>query len=262
MNRAIRYLFSSILCFVMLLITADCFALRCGDQIVERGDDMNTVDGKCGRPDVFSVKKIRSSPSMLATRDIYVTSDEEIIPSTDYKGYYSNTSGGHSSSERSDEEWIYNCGSGDFAYTLIFENNVLVRESTQRGYGLNKCISGDEKLKRKTNQKKETVAVAYDPHLCMLRGQHMAKALELFPNENNITTRFEMYRQKYMTDKERQQIPLFISSDTDPCKAQRRYEERTKKKNEQNINESESGAWFRCKDKDGNVTLSNVGCSE
>ena len=223
---------------------------------------MNTVDGKCGRPDVFSVKKIRSSPSMLATRDIYVTSGEEIMPSTDYKGYYSNTSGGHSSSERSDEEWLYNCGSSDFAYTLIFEDNVLVRESTQRGYGPNKCISGQDKSKRENNQKKETVAtVAYDMRLCILRGQHMAKARELFPDEKNITTQFEMYRQKYMTDKERKLIPLFISRDTDPCQDQRRHEERTKKKNEQNMNNVESGDWFRCKDKDGNVTLSNVGGS-
>ena len=113
MNRTARYIFTPALCFILLLTTADCLALRCGDQIVHIGEDMDTVHRKCGRPDLFTVIRAweeGNQPPMKST----------------YRGYYANTSGSRSWVERSDEEWLYNCGSGDFAYTLVFENNVLL----------------------------------------------------------------------------------------------------------------------------------------
>lgn len=46
--------------------------------------------------------------------------------------------------------------------------------------------------------------------LCDERNRHLAKARELFPNEKNITNRFEMYRQQYMNDEERQLFPVYV----------------------------------------------------
>ena len=260
--------------------TADCLALRCGDQIVHIGEDMDTVNEKCGRPDVFAVIKAW----------------EEGNPPTQnskHRGYYANTSGSRSWFERSDEEWIYNCGSGDFAYTLVFENNVLVRENTQRGYGPNKCISGHEKqqLELKARQEKRILELrkadreyyrrscpANTIDLRRLRNLHLAKARELFPEEKNVTTRFEMYRQQYMTDEERKLFTLFIDKKAEFCVPKHLHNIRTsipiksnesvpdnvigEKKQEPSMKESESNALFQCIDKDGNVTLSNIGCPE
>jgi len=279
MNRTARYIFIPVL-LILLLTTADCLALRCGDQIVHIGEDMNTVDRKCGRPDLFTVIRAweeGNPPPMKST----------------YRGYYANTSGSRSWVERSDEEWLYNCGSGDFAYTLVFENNVLVREKTQRGYGPNKCISGDEKLQLELKEQQEKRILelrkadreyyrrscpANTIDLRRLRDLHLAKARELFPEEKNVTTRFEMYRQQYMTDEERKLFTLFIDKKAEFCVPKHLHNIRTsisikshesvpekvnaEKKQEPRINESESSSWFQCKDKDGNVTLSNVGCPE
>jgi hypothetical protein len=278
MNRTVRYLFPPVLCFILLLTTADCLALRCGDQIVHIGEDMDTVDEKCGRPDVFTVKKIRTSPNQ---------------PKINYKGYYTNTSGEQPYLERSDEEWLYNCGSGDFAYTLIFEDNVLARESTQRGYGPNKCISGNEKRERDMKKRQEERILeltkadkeyykrrcpANSIDLRQLRIQHIAKAQELFPEGTNITIKFEMYRQEYMTDEERKLFPLYTNTRAEFCVPKHLHNIRTfipikshdllpdkiiaEKKQEPNMTNSESSVWVQCKDKDGNVTLSNVGCPE
>ena len=274
MSRTVRFYFPPVLCFILLLTTADCLALRCGDQIVHIGEDMDTVDDKCGRPDVFTVKKIRTSPNQ---------------PKINYKGYYTNTSGEQPYLERSDEEWLYNCGSGDFAYALVFEDNVLVRESTQRGYGPNKCISGNEKRQLEMEkQRKEKIKARMDKikqicpgnniSLMQLRIQHVSKARELFPDERNVTNQFEMYRQQYMTDEERKLMPLFTTMDANHCVPRNLYNVRTymesksfKDSPDKTIadvkqkpvtNEHESSVWVQCKDKDGNVTLSNVGCPE
>ena len=274
MNRTTRYIFIHAMGFFLLLITIDCFALRCGDQIVHIGDNMDTVDRKCGRPDVFTVKKIRTSPNE---------------PKINYKGYYTNTSGDHPYLERSDEEWLYNCGSGDFAYTLVFEDNVLVHENTQRGYGPNKCISGDEKLQLEMEkQRKEKIKARMDNYkracpantidLRQLRQQHIAKANQLFPDERNITKQFEMYRQQYMTDEERKLMPIYTTMDANHCVPMnlhnvrpyldsKSFKDSPKKtiadvKQKPITHEHESSSWFQCKDKDGNVTFSNVGCPE
>ncbi len=274
MNRTARYIFIPAWCFILLLTTADCFALRCGDQIVHIGDNMNKVDRKCGRPDVFTVKRAWEEGNPL--------------PGTStYRGYYANTSDSHSWVERSDEEWLYNCGSGDFAYTLVFENNVLVRENTQRGYGPNKCISGDEKLQLEMKkQREEQIKARMDKRklkcpgntisLLQLRAQHNAKARELFPDEKNVNKRFEMYYQQYMTDEEKKLMPPHWTWDENRCVPMNLHNVRTyteskafkdspdkiiADKNQKPItNNNESSACFKCVDKDGNVTLSNVGC--
>ncbi|HPY07691.1 MAG TPA: DUF2845 domain-containing protein [Smithellaceae bacterium] len=280
MNRTARYIFTPALCFILLLTTADCLALRCGDQIVHIGEDMDTVHRKCGRPDLFTVIRAweeGNPPPMKST----------------YRGYYANTSGSRSWVERSDEEWLYNCGSGDFAYTLVFEDNVLVRENTQRGYGPNKCISGHEKWQLEMKKKQEEQLKARNKammasikmictggtiSLMQLRNQHMSKARELFPDENNMTNQFKMYREQYMTDEERILMPLQWRVDENRCvpmnlRNVRTYTEPNSFKDSPKktiadvkqkpiTHENESGSWFQCKDKDGNVTLSNVSCPE
>ena len=161
----------------------------------------------------------------------------------------------------------------------------------------------------------------------------MSRARKVFPNENNMTTQFEMYRQGYMTEEERKLLPVFFGRSKDPCVPKPLHNVRTdlvelqglvrgpvKKKQmhdpktgltftstgydffpdpqavitpvpypqpngtiyhpikqhdsvpdkkhepvpEKPITEknSDSSVWFQCKDKDGNVTISNVGCPE
>jgi len=111
-----------------------------------------------------------------------------------------------------------------------------------------------------------------------LRNQHMSKARELFPDENNMTNQFEMYRKQYMTDEERRLMPLMWTWEENRCVPMNLHNVRTyteaksfndspKKsiadvKQKPITHEHESASWFQCKDKDGNVTFSNVGCPE
>jgi len=50
----------------------------------------------------------------------------------------------------------------------------------------------------------------------MEREPHLAKARELFPNERSFDKYWQMYRQQYMTEEERNLIPDRISTDG-PC---------------------------------------------
>lgn len=338
MNKPIRYILFLFLSFSLLLTTSDCFALRCGDETVAIGDSMSDVDYKCGRPTVFTVIK---------------TWDKNSPGTPKSTGYYSNTSDRSDLHSYSDETWIYNCGAGDFAYSFHFERNILVRESQTRGHGPNECISGHEKSRKEYIEsirlKNEKEDRDYRKRVCppntvdlrQLRDTHMSRARKVFPNENNMTTQFEMYRQGYLTEEERKLLPVFFGRSKDPCvpkplhnvrtdlvelqglvrgpvKKTQRHDPKTgltftstgydffpdpqavitpvpypppngtiyhpikqhdsvpdkqyepapekpiteKKHEPMPEKKSDSSAWFQCKDKDGNVTISNVGCPE
>ena len=56
--------------------------------------------------------------------------------------------------------------------------------------------------------------------ICMEREQHLAEARKLFPNERSIDKYWQMYRQQYMTEEERNLIPARIST-AHPCHTER-----------------------------------------
>ena len=57
-------------------------------------------------------------------------------------------------------------------------------------------------------------------NICMERERHLAKARELFPNERSVDKYWQMYRQQYMTEEERNLIPARIST-AHPCYTER-----------------------------------------
>jgi hypothetical protein len=81
--------------------------LRCGASIIELGESDYTVMAKCGPPS--------------ARHNI----------GTNYRGSQTRVPFAES---RNVEQWIYNRGTNDFIYTLIFEGGLLI-EISQGGRG-------------------------------------------------------------------------------------------------------------------------------
>lgn len=87
-------------------------ALRCGNELVVKGDRKIEVLKKCGQPD--QIEKWREE------RTIYI--DEEDNISTRFI-------------QKDVEEWTYNFGPSKFLYFLIFHNNKLIKIITgSRGF--------------------------------------------------------------------------------------------------------------------------------
>jgi hypothetical protein len=279
MNNPILFLMILLLYFVTLSTPFNCQAFRCGDEFVSGSDSTGKVIARCGEPDERIVSRRTASGEYL--------DDSLFDEQGSYKGF------GYVTAYITEEKWYYNCGDNDFRYELKFENDVMVSEDNAgRGHGPNRCISGREQLERdmkkprvKMISKRGEARKDYNTRICpsnsidlrQLRNQHMAKARELFPDETNMTKLFEMYRQQYMTDEERKQMPLYITMDTNPCVPKHHNpntlistksykpspaEIKAETKQKSSINNSESSFWFQCKDRDGNVTFSNVGCPE
>ncbi len=88
----------------LLLMTTDAWALRCGRELVHKGDHKADVLYKCGEPDwtderyVVRGNRLRHPYGALESSEF-----EEILI----------------------EEWIYNFGPRSFKQFLQFENGIL-----------------------------------------------------------------------------------------------------------------------------------------
>ena len=106
MNK-ISFFFASTL-LIFLLISADAFAFRCGNNLVDVGDTKFDVLKKCGEPDY----KQNWGEEVIGTQ-----SDNNV------RKVFNNI-----------EEWTYNQGSYNFVRVLKFRNSELIDIET-RGYG-------------------------------------------------------------------------------------------------------------------------------
>ncbi len=111
---------SSLCLIIIFLFCAECFAFRCGSGLVSTGDTKTQVMATCGKP--------TSKASSCANR--------QASTYTDKNGRIKKS---RKCSNKSDV-LHYNCGDGDFIYTLTFENGKLTNETTEgRGKGKSDC---------------------------------------------------------------------------------------------------------------------------
>jgi hypothetical protein len=93
-------LFAAMVIFALSFVT-ECYAFRCGDELVSTGDSSSVLLARCGRPmnKDFSTKKINGKWESV-------------------------------------ESWFYNCGEADFIYKLTIIDSKLVSDDTVgRGSG-------------------------------------------------------------------------------------------------------------------------------
>ena len=118
------FLMVSIMSTVM---TIDCYAFRCGDEIVSRGDSAASVYQKCGRPGYQEAVQAN-------TQGTYKGQGYH------YGGGYSEHQGTYQSTTEKTEKWYYNCGANDYIYVLtITGGEVKAVESERRGSGRSEC---------------------------------------------------------------------------------------------------------------------------
>mgnify|MGYP002738227419 CR=1 FL=1 len=106
MENPIKYiLFAALTINLLVGITEDSQAFRCGSEIVTTGDSVVTLSARCGRP----------------SRKVYAVEQ------------YNNR-------WESVEKWFYNCGDHDFIYELTIVHSKIVSEnSVGRGIGNSEC---------------------------------------------------------------------------------------------------------------------------
>jgi hypothetical protein len=84
----------------LALLSVNSYSMRCGDKLVDTGDNQYNILQKCGKPQ---------------DKQSY----EEIIPLYNAAGYQIGTT------VNMVERWIYQRSAADFQYTLIFDTGVL-----------------------------------------------------------------------------------------------------------------------------------------
>ena len=86
-------------------ITDDGYAFRCGSEVVGTGDSVATLQARCGRPGSkdYATEKFRERWESV-------------------------------------EKWYYNCGGKDFIYMLtIVHSKIVAEDSVGRGSGPSEC---------------------------------------------------------------------------------------------------------------------------
>jgi hypothetical protein len=117
MTRIMLAAFAAV-CMIIVSITTECYAFRCGKEIVSVWDTAGKVLMRCGPPTYKEQVKI------------------------DTQGTYYGTRHGGSYHEETEivENWYYNCGEKDFVYILNFKGGILQSENTQgNGSGSSDC---------------------------------------------------------------------------------------------------------------------------
>lgn len=89
----------------IFLISTNCYAFRCGDNLVSTGDSVISLSARCGRPSGKS-----------ATVQRFGNTWERV------------------------EKWFYNCGKDDFIYVLTIKGDRIISDdSLERGAGASQC---------------------------------------------------------------------------------------------------------------------------
>ena len=105
-----------ILCF----FAAECFAYRCGSELVSTGDTKTQVMVSCGKPTSKEKSCANGQASTYTDKNGKIRKNKKCSNKV--------------------EIWHYNCGASDFIYALTFENGKLTEEATEgRGKGKSSC---------------------------------------------------------------------------------------------------------------------------
>ncbi|MHB9096782.1 MAG: DUF2845 domain-containing protein [Syntrophales bacterium] len=106
---------------MVLTVSGDARAFRCGSGLVNVGDKTGKVLIECGPP--THKEGVGTKTKGKSTKTAREKAKRE-------QGAYQETS-------RKVERWFYNCGEHDFIYVLTFAGGVLEKEETE-GYGKGK----------------------------------------------------------------------------------------------------------------------------
>jgi len=239
MNKPISCLISFGLCFTILLLPSSSESFRCGSEIVSRGDSTGNVLARCGSPEY------KTSEPTKKTGEFSSDSVHRLKTTQRGSNYYtkgrSYTSGYYEEEETKVEHWFYNCGDHDFVYDLEFKNNILISEkTTTRGYGPSQCLSVAERMKQDSRKREEEIRQAQEQQ------EEFARQRE--EERKQFQKQMESYRPYPMGPNVQNAIPNV------PVQPEKKPIEDT--------NKAESSNFYYCKDKNGNVTLSNIGCPE
>jgi len=115
--------------FILILSNSNAFSdsFRCGPQsIVHTGFSKGDVLAQCGEPDYKDIESVDTRGTYGGSR---------------YGGRkYCPPGGSFSAVSSPIETWYYNCGEGDFTYSLKFKDGGLVQIITgARGSGPKRC---------------------------------------------------------------------------------------------------------------------------
>jgi len=118
----------SLLLATITLMSVNCYAFRCGDEIVSEGDSASAVHSKCGPPTWQETVQVETTG----------TFGGEMNRRGGFGGQYSEVS-------EKIEKWYYNCGQFDFVYVLTIRAGQVTKIDTERrGTGKSKCKGAKE----------------------------------------------------------------------------------------------------------------------
>lgn len=115
--------FKLLIVFMLMFVSKQCLALRCGIKLIDLGDHKLKVIDICGEPDFNEIREIRY-PSYCVDRSYYHKRYRKynyVYPTCRY---------------RIVDAWIYNFGPRKFMRELIFRNDVI-KEINTLDYGYN-----------------------------------------------------------------------------------------------------------------------------
>ena len=116
------YIMFLMIFFINAMLTLDCHAFRCGNEIVGRGDSTSVVLMKCGPPSDKEQVKVDTQGK--------------------FEGQYfaGSLEGSYRGETKLVEIWYYNCGNNDFIYALTFKGKIMVKDdSIAHGSGKSDC---------------------------------------------------------------------------------------------------------------------------
>ncbi|MCX5839925.1 MAG: DUF2845 domain-containing protein [Deltaproteobacteria bacterium] len=140
MKQRILIIILVLLEIIILWTANDCFAFRCGNEIVGVGDTKGMVRLKCGAPDIIDIDRMEKQGGYNRSGQFFSGSYGEVI--------------------RSLENWYYDCGTSDFIYKLTFEGDrLIIEDSVGRGKSsASGCLDAQEKRSREKNRQESRQA--------------------------------------------------------------------------------------------------------
>lgn len=157
-NRLIMKYLIFFICIFFLLLPENAFSLRCGSDLVSRGDRKIEVIKKCGEPDFIETWEEETTIHVKGLKE-GINRDRIIDRTHGFSGFTLSHV----------EEWTYNFGPRRFIQFLTFVNGKLLRiEGGPRGF-YGEVISGSYKkrcgqLVEDGDRKIEVIKKCGDPY--------------------------------------------------------------------------------------------------
>jgi hypothetical protein len=117
MHNRSQHALTAITLIIALLSATNAWAMRCGNQLVNKGDSQASVLKYCGEPVQKSERYVLRSGTYPSQKSGININDESLI-SNDRRYIYGR-------SEVLLEEWIYNFGPSKFMRLVRFANGIV-----------------------------------------------------------------------------------------------------------------------------------------